>query len=236
MTWKCPICGYENSDDALFCVQCGTKKPEVQSTTETPEVKSEQSLEQQSEQSAVEAPQNSMQTTENKSTEQPIEQANQSKIMKAPQNSEQSVQESPQQSQSQTENPSVEGQSTQIQVGNKPGETKAQTTGKYYIQFIATSASALNKMKVPLDFEVFENVSVGRSPENVIVIPDAEVSRRHAVISLEGGNLFIEDLNSTNGTYVYDGKMFQPIKGKTEIQPNSIIKLGNNTIIKIVRE
>jgi len=233
MTWKCPICGYENSDDALFCVQCGTKKPEVQSTNETPEVKPEQSLEQQS---AIETPQNSSQASENQPSEQPIEQANQSEIAAVPQNLEQPPQESPQQSQSQTENPSVESQSSQIQVESKPVETEVQTTGKYYIQFIATSASALNKMKVPLDFEVFENISVGRSPENVIVIPDAEVSRRHAIISLERGNLFIEDLNSTNGTYVYDGKMFQPIKGKTEIQPNSIIKLGNNTIIKIVRE
>ncbi len=43
MTWKCPICGYENSDDTPFCSQCGTKKPEVQSTSETqPEVKAEQ--------------------------------------------------------------------------------------------------------------------------------------------------------------------------------------------------
>jgi pSer/pThr/pTyr-binding forkhead associated (FHA) protein len=111
-----------------------------------------------------------------------------------------------------------------------------QQAQKYYLQFIATPASALNKMKVSLDFDVFENISIGRSPENVIVIPDSEVSRKHAVLSLSNGKLYIEDLNSTNGTYVYDGKLFQPVKGKQEIQANSIIKLGNSTIVKIVRE
>ena len=30
MTWKCPVCGYENADDSLFCIKCGTKKPEQQ--------------------------------------------------------------------------------------------------------------------------------------------------------------------------------------------------------------
>jgi pSer/pThr/pTyr-binding forkhead associated (FHA) protein len=226
MTWKCPICGYENSDDALFCIQCGTKKPEVQATESQQEVKNEQQLG-QPEQPAIEAEQGSAQVSENNPVQ--VEEPNQP--IESPQNSEQPVQGSLQQTQ--PENSPVQS-SSQVQI-EKPSEANV-SGGKYYIQFIATSASALNKMKVPLDFEVFENISVGRSPENVIVIPDAEVSRRHAIISLENGNLFIEDLNSTNGTYVYDGKMFQPVKGKTQIQQNSIIKLGNNTIIKIVRE
>jgi len=48
--------------------------------------------------------------------------------------------------------------------------------------------------------------------------------------------LYLEDLNSTNGTYIYDGKVFQPVKGKVRVQPNSIIKLGNNTVVRIVGE
>lgn len=130
---------------------------------------------------------------------------------------------------SQIQQPPEVQQSTQV-------TPQTTTIGKYYIVFITTPASALNKSKVPLDFDVFEHISIGRSPENVIVVPDPEVSRRHAIISLENGKLYIEDLNSTNGTYIYDGKLFNPIKGKMEIQAGSLIKLGNNTIIKIVTE
>ncbi|EWG06816.1 MAG: FHA domain-containing protein [Candidatus Aramenus sulfurataquae] len=139
-----------------------------------------------------------------------------------------STEPAPQATQQTTPQPPTAQLSQQVEV--------QQQAQKYYLQFIATPASALNKMKVPLDFDVFESISIGRSPENVIVIPDSEVSRRHAVLSLSNGKLYIEDLNSTNGTYVYDGKLFQPVKGKQEIQANSIIKLGNSTIVKIVRE
>ena len=40
--------------------------------------------------------------------------------------------------------------------------------------------------------------------------PEAKVSRRHARISLRNGQYFIEDLGSTNGTFVNRGKRLQP--------------------------
>ena len=90
-------------------------------------------------------------------------------------------------------------------------------------------------MKLPLDFETFPSISIGRSPENVIVVPDPEVSRRHAVLTLENNDIYLEDLNSTNGTYVYDGKMFQPVKGKMKLTLPAVVKLGNQTIVKLSR-
>ncbi|HII74401.1 FHA domain-containing protein, partial [Sulfurisphaera tokodaii] len=111
-----------------------------------------------------------------------------------------------------------------------------QVTQKYYLLFIQTPYAGLINQKIPLSFDIFPSISVGRSPENVIIVPDPEVSRRHALISLEGGELYIEDLNSTNGTYIYDGKLFQPVKGKQKISPNTIIKLGNQTIVKVLAE
>lgn len=44
--------------------------------------------------------------------------------------------------------------------------------------------------------------SVGRTPDNDIHIDADHISRRHAVVLLAGGKTVIEDLNSTNGTYV----------------------------------
>jgi pSer/pThr/pTyr-binding forkhead associated (FHA) protein len=47
-----------------------------------------------------------------------------------------------------------------------------------------------------------ERTSLGRRPYNDIVIDNLAVSGEHAVIHLVGSDVSIEDLNSTNGTYV----------------------------------
>jgi pSer/pThr/pTyr-binding forkhead associated (FHA) protein len=52
--------------------------------------------------------------------------------------------------------------------------------------------------------------------------PEAKVSRRHARIMMSDGNYFVEDLGSTNGTFVNRGKRLpagerQPLKDGDEI-------------------
>jgi pSer/pThr/pTyr-binding forkhead associated (FHA) protein len=42
--------------------------------------------------------------------------------------------------------------------------------------------------------------TVGRSQENDIVVPDPNVSRRHARLSRADNGFVVEDLGSTNGT------------------------------------
>ena len=44
--------------------------------------------------------------------------------------------------------------------------------------------------------------TIGRTPGNTIVIDNAGVSRRHAVIRVKGDKVVIEDLGSANGTFV----------------------------------
>src|SRR6185295_14426672 len=43
-------------------------------------------------------------------------------------------------------------------------------------------------------------VSIGRDPSNDLVLPDAMVSRRHAVIEYRGSQYFLRDCNSSNGS------------------------------------
>jgi ABC-type multidrug transport system ATPase subunit/pSer/pThr/pTyr-binding forkhead associated (FHA) protein len=45
-------------------------------------------------------------------------------------------------------------------------------------------------------------ISIGRTPDNKIVVPHPQVSSRHAQIVTQGGQIFLEDLRSANGTYV----------------------------------
>jgi hypothetical protein len=53
-------------------------------------------------------------------------------------------------------------------------------------------------------------VSIGRSAENDIRLADLKVSSRHAVIRQEGGRFILEDLGSTNGTFVNGEQVAAP--------------------------
>jgi len=45
-------------------------------------------------------------------------------------------------------------------------------------------------------------LSIGRDPSNDLVLPDAMVSRRHAVIECRGSQYYLRDCNSSNGSVV----------------------------------
>ncbi len=74
-------------------------------------------------------------------------------------------------------------------------------------------------------FELNNNeVTIGRDISNDIVINDAEVSRNHARLILERDRYKIEDLNSTNGTYI-DG---QRLIGPHLLAIGEIVMFGDN--------
>ncbi|OPX36502.1 MAG: hypothetical protein B1H13_14400 [Desulfobacteraceae bacterium 4484_190.3] len=51
-----------------------------------------------------------------------------------------------------------------------------------------------------------ETVSLGRAPENNIQIDDPSISSRHMKLEQKDGRFFVEDLKSTNGTFL-NGEM-----------------------------
>ena len=82
---------------------------------------------------------------------------------------------------------------------------EAAVAGNLYLEIVDTPAHELIGKKVPLMLNTFPKISIGRSLENVIVIPDPTVSRHHAVVEKKpDGTIVIRDLGSTNGTYIYD--------------------------------
>ena len=46
------------------------------------------------------------------------------------------------------------------------------------------------------------SITIGRGPDNMIVIDDPSVSNRHALLEMSGDNYRLKDLDSTNGTKV----------------------------------
>ena len=64
-------------------------------------------------------------------------------------------------------------------------------------------------------------ISLGRRPYNEIVIDSLAISGEHAVLQISGNEVYIEDLNSTNGTYV-NGKTVK----KQLLQDQDIVEIG----------
>src|SRR2546429_4590067 len=135
---------------------------------------------------------------------------------------------------SQTIAPSPPSFSSSFQ--QQAGPSSAPSGSHYFLVFVNTPASSLIKTKVSIDFDDFPTITIGRSPENVVVIPDQEVSRKHASLSFSGSRLLLKDLGSLNGTFLYDGKEFQRVSDSVEVKPNNVLKFGTGTIVKLVSE
>jgi hypothetical protein len=88
------------------------------------------------------------------------------------------------------------------------------------------------KMIVSIDGVVIKEVqltkdrtTLGRRPYNDIVIDNLAVSGEHAVLQMSGNEVYMEDLNSTNGTYV-NGKAVK----KQLLQNNDTVEIGKYKI------
>jgi len=88
------------------------------------------------------------------------------------------------------------------------------------------------KMIVSIDGVVIKEVqltkdrtTLGRRPYNDIVIDNLAVSGEHAVLQMTGGQVYLEDLNSTNGTYV-NGKAAK----KQLLQDGDSVEVGKYKI------
>ncbi|HSF81523.1 MAG TPA: FHA domain-containing protein [Anaerolineales bacterium] len=69
-----------------------------------------------------------------------------------------------------------------------------------------------------------EELYIGRDVNNDVVINDAEVSRKHARLVLRSGGYVLEDLGSTNGTFVSGERLMGPHM----LRPGETIMLGEN--------
>ncbi len=70
-----------------------------------------------------------------------------------------------------------------------------------------------------------ETAAIGRAVESDIVITSKRVSREHACIRREGRKLMLEDLGSTNGTFLNDERVLGP----TSLRDGDRITIGEVT-------
>ena len=69
-------------------------------------------------------------------------------------------------------------------------------------------------------------ILIGRGSDAAIRLDDDYVSTRHARIASSGDQWFVEDLGSTNGTYIGSHRLTQP----TTLQLGSTVRIGKTTL------
>jgi len=83
--------------------------------------------------------------------------------------------------------------------------------------------------------EVFELISsyntIGRDPENHVILMDEKISKQHAAIVYDESDFWIEDLQSRNGVYLNG----QSISSRERLSDGKLIKIGM-TIMRFERQ
>ncbi len=90
-------------------------------------------------------------------------------------------------------------------------------------QMIVT-AGALAGTRVSL--EDSRPILIGRADDSTLVLDDDYASTRHARISLQGEEWYVEDLGSTNGTYLDRAK----VTGPTRVPLGVPVRIGKTVI------
>jgi hypothetical protein len=74
---------------------------------------------------------------------------------------------------------------------------------------------------------VAESTMIGRAIENDIVVTSKRVSREHACVRRDGWRVVLEDLDSTNGTFLNDERVL----GSVELRDQDRVAIGDVVLI-----
>ena len=72
-----------------------------------------------------------------------------------------------------------------------------------------------------------DQIVIGRDSTNGVVINDAEISRKHARLMFQGGKYVLDDLGSTNGTFVNG----QRLAGPVVLKSGDVVSLGEQIVL-----
>ena len=72
-------------------------------------------------------------------------------------------------------------------------------------------------------------IIIGKQGDQKFPIKNAGVSRQHASITIEGGHWILEDLDSTNGTFVRDDNGLYQRVSRVEIKEDTMVRLGDES-------
>ncbi|MFB6491186.1 MAG: FHA domain-containing protein [Thermoproteus sp. AZ2] len=96
------------------------------------------------------------------------------------------------------------------------------------VEVLDSPVELLKGMRKSIDVSATNGVvTIGRALDNDVVVPDPTVSRRHLRVSALDDGIYIEDLGSTNGTYLLpSGEKISSAKAGPEVA----VKIGATTL------
>lgn len=90
-------------------------------------------------------------------------------------------------------------------------------------RMLVVTAGPLTGTKITLGEQP---ILVGRADDSTLVLTDDFASSRHARLTNRGGQWYVEDLGSTNGTYLDQ----QRVQGPLLISPGQPIRIGQTAL------
>ncbi len=101
------------------------------------------------------------------------------------------------------------------QAGKKKGPRGPRT--------LVVTAGPLSGTKITLGEQA---ILIGRADDSTLVLTDDFASSRHARLTNRGGQWYVEDLGSTNGTYLDQ----QRVQGPLLVAPGQPIRIGQTVL------
>ena len=100
---------------------------------------------------------------------------------------------------------------------------RRRSAGRGGARYLVVTAGALANTRITLGDQP---VLIGRADDSTLVLSDDYASERHARLSKRGDDWYVEDLGSTNGTFLDRGKVTTAVRAPL----NTPIRIGKTVI------
>ncbi|HHX50542.1 MAG TPA: FHA domain-containing protein [Clostridia bacterium] len=112
-----------------------------------------------------------------------------------------------------------------------PGNAKAFLSGSFpsntLCRLLVKNGGPGQRPATGTVFTLDGRTMIGRDDDNHIVLLDPYVSSRHALIWRKGDNYCLQDLSSTNGVFLNEKRIGEPVV----LKPGDVIRLGGTLLV-----
>lgn len=113
--------------------------------------------------------------------------------------------------------------------GDKATEKKHIKSDQSTTKTVLLSISGIETAERELTVQIQGSLIVGRASICDIYFDDVSMSRQHFALEVEGGRLFVTDLESTGGTKLNGQRILPGADGRSEVTPDATLEAGRVT-------
>jgi pSer/pThr/pTyr-binding forkhead associated (FHA) protein len=119
---------------------------------------------------------------------------------------------------------------TQLMMEAQPG-TPAKDLESFLAQYVVSLAVLEGPSRGDLYLIEDERTVLGRGSQSDLILPDDSISREHAVLEFAGDRYVLQDLESSNGTFVNEKRV-----KSAELEHGDRIRVGHLLLQFLVEE